>query len=208
MKPYWVLALAALLLVFVAPSAFAIRVIFDPPTQTFSDPVPLGSSTDCTQNYTPCTIKQAGTPYTVAFVGCSTLTGLVPSVNGGWCLYLDNVTGGPLSTFTFQFSAPSGGSLDNTNALSCSSRPAGFASDNCQDGTSVNAGDMLDLTFFALIPNNTNFYLITDFRYQPDPASVTAAVPEPGELGLFGLGLLVLGVGFAWQRRRQRLQNP
>jgi hypothetical protein len=29
------------------------------------------------------------------------------------------------------------------------------------------------------------------------------SVPEPGALGMFGLGLLVLGVGFGWQKRRQ-----
>ncbi|MGH8145770.1 MAG: PEP-CTERM sorting domain-containing protein [Rhodanobacteraceae bacterium] len=214
MKPYWALALAAFVLVLVAPSALAIRVIFDPPPPQPLTSTASPSSTDCTQsanglnNYTPCNIRQADTPYTVAFVGCSTLSGLNPQVTGGWCLYLDNVTGGPLSTFTFQFSAPGGGSLDGTNELSCSSRPAGFASDNCPDNASFNAGDPLNLTFFAPIANNTNFYLITDFNNQPDPASVTAAVPEPGELGLFGLGLLVLGVGYGWQRRRQRLQNP
>jgi hypothetical protein len=207
------LALAAFLLVLVAPSAFAIRVIFDPPPATSGIPPSLGGN-DCTlsgsvlNDYTPCTITRQNTSYDVAFVSCSTLTGLTPHVTGGWCLSLVNWTGAPLSTFTFEFSAPSGGSLDGTNALSCSSRPAGFASDNCQDGMLVNANDPLDLTFFATIPNNTSFYLITDFNNQPDPASITASVPEPGELGLFGLGLLVLGMGYGWQQRHQRVQNP
>jgi hypothetical protein len=33
------------------------------------------------------------------------------------------------------------------------------------------------------------------------------AVPEPGALGMFGLGLLLLGVGYGWQQRRQKLRQ-
>ena len=89
-------------------------------------------------------------------------------------------------------------------AVPCGSQPPGFATDNCKDGATVTAGELLDVSFFASLPNNTNFYLITDFVNQPGPAIVTVSVPEPGELGLFGLGLLVLGVGYGWQRRRKR----
>lgn len=35
------------------------------------------------------------------------------------------------------------------------------------------------------------------------PTGVTVGVPEPGELGLFGLGLLAIGVGYGWKKRRQ-----
>jgi len=206
MRRYPVLILAALMLVIAAPSAFATRVIFDPPT---SSGVAPPSGTDCTlsagglNDFTPCNVSKLNTPYDVAFVDCSTLTGLSPAAEG-WCLYMTNVTGGSLSTFTFQFTAPSGGSLDNSDLLQCGSQPAGFATDNCQDGMTVTAGQTLDVSFFALLSNNTNFYLITDFVNQPGPAIVTVSVPEPGELGLFGLGLLVLGVGYGWQRRRKQ----
>lgn len=206
MRHYLVLALAALVLVVAAPAAFATRVIFDPPSG-----IAPPAGTDCTlssgglNDYTPCNISQVNTPYDVAFVDCSTLTGLNPSANG-WCLYMTNVTGGPLGKFTFQFTVPSGGSLDNSNLLQCGSQPPGFATDNCPEGATVTAGELLDVSFFASLPNNTNFYLITDFINQPGPATVTVSVsvPEPGELGLFGLGLLVLGVGYGWQRRRQQ----
>lgn len=207
MKRYLVLALAALALALAAPSAFATRVIFDPPSGgVISGAPPTG--TDCTlsagdlNDYTPCNISKLGTPYSVSFVNCSTLTGLNPSASG-WCLFMTNVTRGALSKFTFQFTAPSGGSLDNTDELTCGSQPPGFATNNCQDGATVAAGDFLDLSFFAPLPNNTNFYLITDFVNQPEAATVTVSVPEPGVLGMFGLGLLALGVGFGWQKRRQ-----
>ena len=72
-----------------------------------------------------------------------------------------------------------------------------------RDGRVVVAGDSLDLTFFAPLANNNNFYLITDFEYQPDPATVTVSAPEPGELGMFGLGLLALGLVYGWRKRRQ-----
>lgn len=203
MKRFLVAALAALILVVAAPAAFATRVIFDPPSG-----VAPPAGTDCTlssgnlNDYTPCNVSKLDTPYDVAFVDCSTLTGLNPSA-AGWCLYMTNVTGGPLNKFTFQFTVPGGGSLDNSNLLHCGSQPPGFATDNCKDGATVTAGELLDVSFFAQLPNNTNFYLITDFINQPSPATVTVSVPEPGELGLFGLGLLVLGAGCTWQKRRR-----
>jgi hypothetical protein len=92
--------------------------------------------------------------------------------------------------------------MDGSDLLHCGSQPAGFATDNCEDGATVTTGQLLDLTFFASLPNNKNFYLITDFIDQPNPATVTVSVPEPGELGLFGLGLLMLGLGYGWRRRQ------
>jgi hypothetical protein len=209
MKRYLVLALAAVALAIAAPSAFATKVIFDPPPPSPPSGIAPPAGTDCTlssgafNDYTPCNVSKLDTPYSVSFVSCPTLTGLQPRATGGWCLFMTNVTGRSLNTFNFQFTAPSGGSLDGSDLLTCSSQPPGFASDNCQDGATVTAGDFLDLSFFASLPNNTNFYLITDFVNQPNPATVTVSVPEPGALGMFGLGLLVLGVGFGWQKRRQ-----
>lgn len=203
MRRYLILTLATLALVLAAPSAFATKVIFDPPSG-----VGPPAGTDCTlasgvlNNFTPCNVNQINTPYSVAFVDCSTLTGLVPSAQG-WCLYMINVTGKTLSTFQFQFTVPTGGSSDGTDQLACASQPPGFATDNCQAGVTVSPGDLLDITFFATLPNNKAFYLITDFISQPDYATVTVSVPEPGQLGLFGLGLLALGLGYGWRKRQQ-----
>lgn len=203
MKRYLILALAAFGLAVAAPSAFATRVIFDPPSG-----VPPPTGTDCTladgplNDFTPCNINKTDTPYDVAFVDCSTLSGLDPAADG-WCLFMTNVTRQTLRKFTFQFTVPTGGSRDGSDRLFCGSQPRGFATDNCEDGALVTPGDLLDVSFFATLANNKNFYLITDFFEQPDPAIVTvsASVPEPGELGLFGLGLLALGVAYGWQRR-------
>lgn len=202
MKRILVLAFAALVVTIVAPSAFATRVIFDPPPS-----IALTTGTDCTlgtpplDNYTPCNISKLNTPYAVKFVDCSTLTGLSPSASG-WCLYMTNVTGGPLHTFTFNITVPTGGSADHSNALTCGSHPLGFATDNCVDGLLVAPGDVLDLSFFASLPPNQNFYLITDFIDSPGSATLTvsAPVPEPGELGLFGLGLLALGLAIGFRK--------
>lgn len=206
MRRYLVIALAVVALVIAAPSAFATRVIFDPPSSNVLSQ--LTPTTNCTlgsypNNYTPCVVSQRNTPYTVEFVDCSTLSGLNPSATG-WCLFLTNVTGGSLNTFTFQFTVPTpSSSYDGSNQLLCGSQPPGYATNNCQDGATVTAGDSLDLTFFAPLANNNNFYLITDFEYQPDPATVTVSAPEPGELGMFGLGLLALGLVYGWRKRRQ-----
>jgi hypothetical protein len=202
MKRFLVPAFVALAVALIAPSAFATRAIFDPPSGIAP---PVG--TDCTlgtvplDDYTPCNVNKLNTPYFVRFVDCSSLTGLSPPASG-WCLYLTNVTGGPLHTFTFNFTVPTGGSADHSDELTCGSQPPGFATDNCVDGLRVSPGDVLDLSFFASLPSNHNFYLITDFFNSPGVASVTVSVPEPGELGLFGLGLLALGVAFDWKRRQ------
>lgn len=205
MRRYLVLVLAALAFLIAAPSAFATHIIFDPPSG--SGP-PTG--TNCTisgsgglNNYTPCNVSKLNVAYSVSFVGCSTLTGLDPAVADGWCLYMTNVSGTTLGKFTFQFTVPSGGSTDGTDLLTCGSRPTGFATDNCQDGLSVNPNDVLDVSFFASLPNNKNFYLITDFENSPGSANVTVSVPEPGALGLFGLGLLAIGGGLVLQRCRR-----
>ena len=199
MKRYLGLVFAAFALAISAPSAFATHVIFDPP--------PPGG-TDCTlssggiNDFTPCDISKINTPYAVNFVACDTLTGLSPPASG-WCLFMTNVTGGSLHTFTFNFTVPAGGSSDGTDVLTCGSQPVGFATDNCDDGTHLTSAQILDLSFFATLPNNNNFYLITDFNNSPGSATVTVSTPEPDELGLFGLGLLALGVAFGFQKRRQ-----
>jgi hypothetical protein len=209
MKRYLILALAVLGLALAAPSAFATRVIFDPPlpgTGTYVGDCTLNSGAPLNlNNYTPCKVTQLNTPYLVAFVDCSTLSGLDVPFQGGWCLFMDNVTKATLNKFTFEFSVPAGGSLDATDELTCSSQPAGFATDDCPDGMHLTAGQLLDLSFFGAVKNNTNFYLMTDFVNQPDPALVTVSVPEPGALGLFGLGLLGIGVGLGWRRRQPSL---
>ncbi len=211
MRRYPVLALAAFVLVIAAPGAFATRVIFDPPAPSPSGAAPP-AGTDCTlsfnglNDYTPCNVSKPNTPYAVSFVDCTTLTGL-SSPAPGWCLYMDNVTGGSLNTFTFEFNVPPGGSYDGSDALQCGSQPAGYATDNCPDGLQLSVAQLLDLSFFAPLPNNTNFYLLTDFKQSPGYANVTvsAAVPEPGELGLFGLGLLAIGIAYGLQGNRRTI---
>ena len=196
MKRYLGLAFAAFALAISAPSAFATHVIFDPP--------PPGG-TDCTlssgalNDFTPCDISKINTPYSVNFVACNTLTGLSPP-DSGWCLFMTNVTGRSLHTFMFSFTVPAGGSSDGTDVLTCGSQPVGFATDNCDDGTHLTTAQMLDLSFFATLPNNNNFYLITDFNYSPGSATVTVSTPEPDELGLFGSGLLALGMALGFRK--------
>lgn len=196
MKHYLVLVLAALAFAIVAPSALATRVIFDPP--------PAGSSPDaigCLHS-DPCNISLLNQPYTVDFLPCSEVLGVSTGSNT-WCLWMNNVTFHAVSKFTFQFAVPDGGSHSG-DVLECSSIPADFATDDCPQ-TLPDPGEMFTVSFFAHppLPNRTDFYLFTDFVNSPGTAEVTLAVPEPGVLGLFGLGLLGIGVGLGWQKRRQ-----
>jgi hypothetical protein len=199
MKHYLVLALAALAFAIVAPSAFATRVIFDPPEALSVAQTTVQSAT-CKHD-DPCSISILNQPYTVGFIHCSEVEG-VSTGNNTWCLWMNNVTLHAASKFTFQFAVPEGGSHSGS-ALECFSIPADFATDNCPQ-TLPNPGEMFTVSFFAhpALPNRTDFYLFTDFVNSPGTAEVTVSVPEPGALGLFGLGLLGIGLGLGWQRRR------
>lgn len=216
MKRYLALALAALALVVAAPSAFATRVIFDPPL-----PPPSGfgtpTGTDCTlasgppsnlTDYAPCNISKLDTPYSVEFMPCSDVQGAAVPTGATWCLWMNNVTRHAAGDFTFEFEVPTGGSGSDADGLVCGSIYNGVVTDNCPS-TLPNAGSLFSVSFFARppVPNRFNFYLFTDFVTSPGYADVTVSVPEPGELGLFGFGLLLLGVGLGRQKWRRMGQN-
>lgn len=202
MRHYLMMSLAALALVLTAPSAFAIRVIFDPPPMTTSSIViPPTANCNPAGQFTPCNMSLVNTTYSVGFVDCSQLTANNIPVPSGmtWCLWMNNVTQHSVSKFTFEFYVPSNGG----DALQCSSQGFYVATDDCPSSVPPD-GSLMNVSFFTTpaIPNNTDFYLFTDFGVTPGTAKVTLSVPEPGQLGLFGLGLLALGLGYGWRKRR------
>lgn len=200
MRRYLVLTLAALVLVIAAPSAFATRVIFDPPTSP-SDTLPTPPPPQCTHD-DPCNIGLLNHTYQVNFISCDQILGTTDASGFTYCLWMNNVTGHSASKFTFQFIVPSGGSQSG-DELDCASIPTDFATDNCPESL-PDPGSLFTVSFFthSPLPNRTDFYLFTDFVNSPGAANVTISAPEPAGLGLFGLGLLMLGIGYAWQRRR------
>lgn len=216
MKHYLTLALAAFALVLVAPSASAVKVRYHDPASVPPNGYNCDAS-DVVHSNQPCNIYTLGTPdYAVTFLPCNTQGIPVPPApadfSAGYCLWMNNVTAplpsDPLpNTFTFTFTVPHGGSMDGIDALTCDSTgPTGFsATNNCPGVASV--GDTLAIKFRTdpALSNGANFWLYTDFLQSPGIARVTASVsvPEPGELGLFGLGLLLVGVGYGWEMRRK-----
>ncbi|MDQ6648359.1 MAG: PEP-CTERM sorting domain-containing protein [Pseudomonadota bacterium] len=198
MRHYLVLALAALALVLTTPSAFAIRI-------RIVDPAP----TPCSSN-TPCSIYDLGTTYQADFVSCShPPTGTIPrSVNTegfSYCLWLNNVTGNNASRFDFDLTVPEGA---GGQSLQCQSdNPENLMAIQCPEFLPA-AGSPFGVTFLMNPPlgYNRDFYMLTDFLVNPGSAGVTlsaTSVPEPGELGLFGLGLLAIGLGYGWQKGRR-----
>ncbi|HET9818283.1 MAG TPA: PEP-CTERM sorting domain-containing protein [Rhodanobacteraceae bacterium] len=218
MKRYLFLALSAIVLaMLVVPDALAVRIrIADPPPLITLQPPPPNNYicdglTVVTSNQA-CNIFTLGEPaYQVTFLPCSTqgIPTQTPPPTFSWCLWMNNVTQTSVNKFTFEFTIPEGGSLDQTDVLTCDAvapNVPGFSSTNTCHGT-VSAEDRLKITYFTdpSLQNGSNFWLYTDFVNMPDPALVTVsvAVPEPGGLGLFGLGLLALGIGYGWQQRRR-----
>lgn len=201
MKHYLLLALSAVaLFMLAAPNAFALRrITLDPiPSHTAGitgiDPV-------CTQNE-PCNIFYVGDIYQATFVPCSDLPADVDTTGFDSCLWLNNVTGSAVSSFDFTMAVPTG---DGGQGLECSGSPSSVIPTECPL-LLPSDGDIFDVGFLSnpALPSNTDFYLLTDFAYTPGTtADVTVSVPEPGEPGLFGLGLLAVGVGYDLHRRRR-----
>ncbi|TAN05560.1 MAG: PEP-CTERM sorting domain-containing protein [Rhodanobacteraceae bacterium] len=210
MKRYLLFAVAALLLgLIVAPNAFAIRVIFDPTTVTGQTLTP--GDPVCTSN-TPCNIGLPNTMYQATFLSCASGAILPPSVcttapvTSSWYgVWFNNVTGYALNTFTFSIPIPAG---FGGQSLTCSGSPPGSGITVDCPSTAPAADSDLDLTVHTNPALNggqagtlpEDFYLLADIPFTT--TGVVASVPEPSELGMFGLGLLALGLGVGWQKRR------
>ena len=203
MKHYLLLALAALAFFVVAPSASAVRVrVVDAP------------HVDCTTS-TACSINDASATYEMSFLdvsnaNCQSAAGDPPGADisdFSYCIVFTNFSQTVLTSFNFTFTVPTQGSSDDYSFIVCDGFPTGVTNSFCPQAP-LHAGDSISMSFSASpgVPNTQSAYLFVDFENSPGTTLTTFApvsVPEPGALGLFGLGLLVIGVGFGWEKRRQ-----
>lgn len=218
MKHYLAVAFVAFALALAAPSAFAVRVrVVDAPP----------NPPDCTQNSpnTACSIVNTTDTYTMNFVdaslpGCTaanSATGVQPGDLTGftYCVILNNLSNSPLTTFNFTFTVPPQGPNDDYTTVDCSGIPSTVSDTFCPSASVTSplvAGASMSASFSANpgVPIGEDAYLFIDFANSPGTTSLTLSplsVPEPGELGLFGLGLLAIGAGYGLQRRRQKSRN-
>jgi|GEM_PF-857853 len=222
------LALAGFLLAMAAPDASAKAYkagMVDPVGGQTIPPVNnwICDGSSAVHSNMPCNITSLGAPpYVVDFLACDHPgAGVIPNAIdlsgyvGGNCLWLSNNTGSALTTFSFTMPVPTGlgGSTISCQASADANirfTPTGACALGA--GLTLEEGGMFTLSFAASpgVPGTNEFFLLTDFSFADNPlgpASVTVGVPEPGVLGLFGLGLLGIGMGYGWQRRRRTFRG-
>ncbi len=203
MKRFMILSLAACVLAFgVCSSAFAIRFRLDPEllgaqvqpvTLTNLLPGDLGSSVPVA--WQSC--SNAGIPTSFG-------TAIPPYVA---CLALNNLTGKAISALTFQFVVPT---LLAGQTFECSNDGTYLAVVTDCPTAALVAGQTVSFGFAGLppIPSSTDFFLGASADGLTDPSDfptigVTASVPEPAELGMFGFGLALIAVLVVVRRRRR-----
>lgn len=222
MKHSLSLALAALAFVLSAPDASAVRMrVVDAP------PPALATFTDCAlisniNSSAPCSVTDITATYQMGFVdasvpGCQAASALpgvgIDGISGfNFCIILVNQTlpQSGLTGFNFTFTVPDAiPGLDDYSFVFCDGLPGAVSNTFCPPGP-LHAGDIISASFASAgsgVPVGDLAYLFVDFGNNPGVASVTVSgpvsVPEPAELGLFGLGLLVIGAGYCWEKRRQ-----
>ena len=167
----------------------------------------------------PCLISETGVENSVQFQTCSNMPSSVDPTGYRDCLWMYNATPANLTTFDFNVPLPVGFAagdtltcvtIDPTNHSDPTLTPtAGCNQTFGADDTSFN------MSFIAspFVKPDAGFFLFMDFDglAAPDSAGVVVganvSVPEPGELGLFGLGLLGIGMGYGWKKRRSSRQT-
>ncbi|MGH9449956.1 MAG: PEP-CTERM sorting domain-containing protein [Terriglobia bacterium] len=202
MKFFRVLLLCGFVLLFALAAAADgipdIRIIFDP-----TPPNPAVQLTD---------ILNAGTSVAPPWQSCSDAgipdTGPFPLSNETACLALANLTGGPITALTIEFSAPA---AIAGQIVDCENNDNFLANNNCPTGT-LTAGELVDITLSGgtPVPNDTDIFFGANAAGLNSPAdfppvTITDPTPEPATLLLIPTGLLLLGL--EWGRRRRRAMS-
>lgn len=163
-------------------------------------------------------IQTPGTSYTVSWLNCSAYSSFNPAPKFDACLGFFNNTGAPLTNFDISFTVPSTGPGSTLigQPVDCTTLGPNLTDNTCPSGN-LTAGEVVnDISFFGGTPvsNETAFFVGEDGVACDNPSDglvcsslppttvADASAPEAGTLLLFGTGLMVLGLGLEWRRKR------
>lgn len=207
MKRYRLSALVGLLIFGMSGNAMAtIRFHLDNPPST-----PTGNTQAGIYTIGPSGLV-LGQPGTVAPVDCSNYAGLPSDLAGSVsCFGFNNVSGAAITSFKFTFSF----TPDEGTQLGLTGQTLSCGVDNYLTTFRCPSGELQPDTLYTMlfggmppIPDNTDFYFGSDVSLGNLPFAATPnPVPEPPDLGLFGLGLLGIGIAMGWRRRQQRCRS-
>jgi hypothetical protein len=166
----------------------------------------------CENNNSACTLglTDLGTsfPITLTEINCANHNISGPASGDFGCFVGTNQTGGPITSFSLDFtgSVLSGASCDTDLSNSGISLPVGIGPAFSLSGCSSDGAGGFDLTFSGGAITDTNQFIILEAGVDPSKLGASAVadpVPEPDSLLLLSTGAMMMSVGMFLNKRRR-----